>query len=235
MSQKMWIRWGLVEVVVVALVVSCGQVSEAPDGGDTDAGDTDDTAVGGHSMSTGGSGNGGNLMIVGDVPLGGAPSEWCPHIPVGIVDPPCTEDDLVIGGGCVSDEWLRFEFPIADLDLSYPSGPLTLSLVPAPKLGPEQEGDAAVMTRQALDVWLYPDDGGVVTGASFVINAPRTALFSQIGPEDPTMAAYVTRVLVPGLTYDSYFHITHIALTDGDTLLSERRVVFNPPQGCWVK
>ena len=230
MSQEMWIRWGLVEVAAIATIVSCGQVSD-----ESDADAADDTAVGGHSMSTGGSGNGGDLMIVGDVPLGGAPSEWCPHIPVGIVVPPCTEDDLVIGGGCLSDEWLRFEFPIADLDLSYPTGPLTLSLVPAPEEALGQGGTATVTTRQALDVWLYPDDGGVVTGASFVINAPRTALFSQIGPEDPTMAAYVTRERVPDLADDSYFHITRVALTDGDTVLSERRLVFNPPQGCWVK
>jgi hypothetical protein len=104
MLQKRWIRWGLVEVAVVAGIVSCGEVSESPDADDADDTDDADADAGTGGRSTGGAtGSGGAVTSGGAISVGGsifigsggrvqaqggATSDWCPGIPAGVVVPP---------------------------------------------------------------------------------------------------------------------------------------------------
>jgi hypothetical protein len=249
MLQKRWVRWGLVEVAVVAGIVSCGEVSESPDAGDADEADDADVDAGTGGQSTGGATSSGGALTSGGATSaggsifigsggriqaqGGATSDWCPGIPAGVVVPPCTEDDVIVEGGCNFDSWFSFEFPIADLGLSYPTAELNLWLTaPAdPELG--QGGAPSVLRSEPLNPWFNPQQNGTVTDTGFVISEAGTQVYSQVAPELASMAEYFTTI--EGAESNQVYYITHVALTDGDRRLSERRVVFEPTQVCLIK
>lgn len=250
MPQKKWVRWGLVEAATIATIVSCGQVSDKSDADAADDAGTGGLSTGGASTggatgsvggavaSGGASSSGGGIFIGsgGSEPpgsLGGANSEWCPNIPAGIVEPPCTEDDLIVPSECNYDAWISFVFPAVELGLSYPTAELNLWLTAPtdPVLG--QGGAPSMMAAEPLNVWFTSQQGGTVTGTGFVINDARALVHSQIAPDLASMAEYFSEVQDP--ESDGSYYITQMVLTEGTLRLSERRVVFEPSLVCRFK
>lgn len=228
--------WGLVEVAVVAWAVSCGKVvdsdqgAEVEGGGGTSPGDEltgGGPNSGGGSTSGGASGAGGLSVIIPptDRPV---PADSCGELPADFLDPPCSQDDLIVVGECAFDTDRRISVLLDER--ATVASVLQLALLPlAPSLGAGGAGLAA--ESLPLRVWFYPETSAEVMGDSFRVLAAGTTVYGQVFPDEPEFAPYVAHYQ----SGDEVWHVAQVALLDGSTVVRKWRVVFEPNYTCLVK
>ena len=238
MTRRLRIVGGALELAILGWVLACGQIEEAPvdgsggasvsAGGTTAGGGSAEVASGG---STGGSGGGG-VMVSPDT--GGTTALDECNVPLGIFDPPCSSEDVIIDPGCSWDPELNVEYPASGL--ATPSAD-DLNLVLLPKyhtggLGGADGEDSPPKVLQGIVI--TPFTAGTVTEAGFTLTSPATSLSGSMPRLDELEVDYLAVVENPESPAEPY-NQGQIAVVDGSSIVEQKRLLIWPQYVCIVK
>jgi len=172
----------------------------------------------------------------------GAPS--CAALPQDLIlDPPCSDDDLIVAGGC-SNFYDSRDFLLPLSPIPVPSPPdLRAVLLPLP--GEDNVGGQGGQGGQggahgASPPWLglvvdvVPAGSADVTATGFQLLQPGASLSVSGAFTDPTLAPYVEYLYPSAFVGDPYI-ILHVAVVRGEGVLFRKRVILEPDYSCIVR
>lgn len=240
MNKNKVLRWGLVEVALLSWALSCGRVDDPR--GDGDA--TDDLGSGGGVIgATGGVSNSGGGSS-GVIPAAGGGSDLtpdpgtCANIPESLLSPPCSDEDIIVPGSCGFDSWLNLSVPATDL--AVPTEVLHLSLLstePPLGFGGEGGGPGAVPALRLPVYAISPSSAGKITDTAegdFVLTAEGASILT--GFDLNQSAGYFEEFQTDSPEWGrETYTVVWVAIAEGGTILSERRVIFEPTLQCIVR
>lgn len=161
----------------------------------------------------------------------------CRELPLAFLDPPCSNSDIIVTGGChfSSPNGALFIYSLED-DLFFPTPPLQLVLLSSESLLGGQGGEGGAFAGQSppiLPMWTGSDASEELTEVSsrFIVNTRDTLLVSEVLHSD-FEAPYITSYDEDSFREKKPFFFAHVALVHDDQVLSLRRVIFEPTQSC---
>ena len=229
----------LVQVLAAIWALACGRVDvPIPPMGTGGASSGEQATGGALSTSSGGStvgsafGTGGQETGLGGVTGIVDPTLDACGLPLGTIEPPCAEGDVLVPSGCTFGDSVEFRYPAADLAVPTAAG-LRMVLLPrsdAGMGGASGEPSGEPSWPYELPVRIVPDTAGSVAGNTFSLNTTDVALMGYFPNVDDDMNAYMREQPA-----DPSIREGTVAIISGETVLDQHRIVVPPFLVCPIK
>jgi len=216
-------------MLVITWVVACGDTTDRnPTLGGTGTGGLPATSTGLEDPTWAPS-SGGSYYLPDVYPA------TCLNLPMDLaLDPPCSDSDLVAGAGCAWQDPRDIQIPVSELAI--PTAPdLRLFLRPIDSYaGGGGEGGMYQATYPLeLPVQISPPQAGSVTASGFGLTAENATLFSKVPLLDAEFSELFLEVPYPGAS--DVYRVARLSIVSGANTILERRIIFEPPDGCIVR